>query len=113
MNLNTYLYLIQEAESYRTITFPRYEQPDIKKRLKAGKEVQTVRCSAHYKRFKLNQICKTQWGELIKIIKVTNIQNHEDLPNFNLMDDKMKSDIKKYCKPGKIEDIRFVKYKET
>ncbi len=112
MILENYLQYIQEA-TYRTITFPRIEQADIKKRLKAGKEVQTVRCSAHYKRFKLNQICKTQWGDLIIITKVTNVNKPKELSNYDKMTKKMKDDINTYCEPGKIEDIRFKLYNES
>ncbi len=99
-------------KKYRTMTFPRIEQEDIKKRLYSGKEVSTIRCSNHYKRFKLNQICQTQWGDLIKVTKVININKPTDLEYYNQFDTKMKSDIKTYCEPGKIEDIRFILYKK-
>lgn len=66
----------------------------IKKFLKKEGECSTVRCCDELGKYKEGDICKTPWGDLIKIVKVERYLKMEKIPTFNQMDEIMKISLK-------------------
>jgi len=109
--INEYLEYIQETES---ISFPKVEWDDVKEVLNSGKLQSTTRNSCHKNKivFKVGQKYKTQWGDVVQIIKVQSFDDPKRIPTWNKMNKTMKKSIIYGIKMCGIENLQWVHLKK-
>jgi len=81
--LSEYLNYIQENNNIETITFPKDEWNSVKRRLNEGKKVHSIRVDKEYGKYKLGQIYKTEWGQLVKVIGIKRLKSINEYLYFN------------------------------
>lgn len=91
-----------------TITFPKNEWQDIRKRLDGGRFVFSVRVSADYDRFKIGKVYFTEWEDKIKIIDSQKINSIEDYEYVNELSKEQKEYLEQF---NNLNIIKFKKIK--
>jgi len=86
---------VKKLSKTPTITFPKVEWNDVRKRLDAGEEITTTRnsCGKNKKVFKPDQKYKTEWNDTIIITDVKYFDDPKKIPTWNEMDRTMQTSI--------------------
>lgn len=77
------------------MSFPQREWKNISDKLDKTGSCSSVRSCLELDKYKKGETYKTPWGDTIKITKVTRYKKAEDIPTWNLMDEKMKNSVRK------------------
>lgn len=93
----------------KSISFPRREWNSIKRELRKN-VISTVRCCKELGKYKKGDICKTPWGDLIKIASVKQYKKAESIPTWKKMDKNMKISVKMGERYGK-NKWDYIRYK--
>jgi len=104
-----------EKKNYKSITFPKREWKDIKEILKEKGTCSTTRCCKELNKYKVGEIYKTPWGDLVKIVKVKKYNQLEKIPTWKQFDKGMKISARKGEKYGdsKWDHIIFRKFRKV
>jgi hypothetical protein len=109
MNLNEFgQYILNKHNIYPIIKFPKHEWNDYKKRLKNNEIISTTRIYDEFDKYVIGHKYKTEWDDILKVVKVNKLNNIKDHPWYNNMD---KNDIKQISKTNKIDHVFLKKEK--
>jgi len=95
--------LIQEVKLNQTITFPKEEWKDIRRRLDSGKNVFSIRVSDEYDKYRQGEVYTTEWRAQIKIISIKKIKNIKEYEHQDELDINTIKQLKKYNKLDVLE----------
>jgi hypothetical protein len=89
-------FLKEKLNDYVIMPFPKHEHKDIKKRLNRTGKLITLRVSRELNKYKEGQVVKTEWGDILKVIKIKRLKSIEKYPYISEIRPKDIKLLKKY-----------------
>jgi len=84
-----------ENKTYKSITFPRREWKYVENILEEKGIYSSTRCCKELGKYKVREVYKTPWGDLVKIVRVKRYTKLEDIPTWKRFDKGMKISARK------------------